>query len=88
MSIKNGVWHDAKLDPPQANKKRDCFGELRFSECVLTAVRHEYKDGTGWTDVWIDQYTKEGKWVVADIPDGNLKNTVLYWMPLPEIPET
>jgi hypothetical protein len=54
---------------------------------VLTAVRHEYKDGTWWTDVWIDQYTKEGKWVVADVPDDDLKDTVLYWMPLPEIPE-
>lgn len=83
----NGGWHDAKLDPPPTNKERDCHGNLCFSERVLTAVRHEYKDGTGWTDVWTDQYTKGGTWLCADIPDDDITNTVLYWMPLPKIPE-
>ena len=87
MSVKNGVWHDAKLDPPPVDKERDFRGNISFSECVLVAVRHEYKDGTAWTDVWIDQYTKDGKWLVSDVPDNELTNTVLFWMPLPKIPK-
>ena len=85
--VVNGVWHDAKIDPPPTNKEKDVHGKLSFSERVLTVVRYECKDGTEWTDVWIDQYTKDGKWLIADVPDDEIKGTVLFWMPLPKIPE-
>lgn len=81
MSTKNGVWHDAKLDPPPTNKEKDVSGNYVFSENVLTAVYYE----NGYADVWIDKYHKSGKWMCADAPD--MPGTVKYWMPLPKIPD-
>lgn len=38
MSTKNGVWHDAKLDPPEITE-RDDFWRRVYSKPVLVAVR-------------------------------------------------
>ena len=79
MSLINGVWHDANLDPPMAedmnktvlivkqNKNGDkviTFGSFNGTVLHPAAMR------------W------EGKWST-----NNGKGEVLYWMPLPKIPE-
>lgn len=79
MSINNGVWHDAELDPPGAadvwqhvlivkeNKSGErviCFGAFLSED--YDPVTHRYN----------------GKWTT-----NNGKGKVLYWMPLPKIPE-
>lgn len=79
MSVKNGVWHDAELDPPKE------------AEQVL-AVK-ELKDGR--RDICLARYIKEmehfdpktGKNFRAPgwLCQGN--NNIIYWMPLPKIPE-
>ena len=77
MSIVNGVWHDAKLDPP---------GAEHVNKTVL-AVRRigEGKNAYDKIDFAIfnacyegPSCTWEGKWN---------KRGVIYWMPLPNMPE-
>lgn len=84
MSLINGVWHDAKLDPPPIVEE-DVRGNLTLSADVLVVcVSHpdEYKY------VCIDKYSLSGKWLMAgvDFEDGTITE-VLFWMPLPKIPE-
>lgn len=79
MSIKNGVWHDAILDPPNSehmHKTVLIVKQNKNGEKVITfgsfhgVVLHPI------SGVW------EGTWST-----NNGKGTVLYWMPLPKIPE-
>ena len=72
MSIKNGVWHDANLDPPPDNAL--ALGVRRLSDSKdYCFVRYE-GDGRGWHIATDDCMEK------AD------DNEVLFWMPLPKIP--
>ena len=77
MSIKNGVWHDAKMDPPGAdyvNKPvlavriigtgKKTYDRIDFAIYNATAMK-------------APSCTWDGKWN---------KRGVLYWMPLPKIP--
>ena len=75
MSIKNGVWHDAKLDPPGAehiNRPVLVVRETSTRKCIDFAIYSAWK-------MRAPSCTWEGTW--------NKKGNVLYWMPLPEIPE-
>ena len=66
MSVKNGVWHDAQLDPPKDGKQVLCVKENRKGDRSLCfGSLHR---GAGWVT-------------------GGGCNNVIYWMPLPEIPE-
>ena len=79
MSTANGVWHDAKLDPPGAgdmNKTVLIVKQNKNGEKVITfgsfrgSVLHP------------GSMTWDGTWTT-----NNGKGEVLYWMPLPKIPE-
>ena len=73
MSFKNGVWHDAKLDPTPDNAL--ALGVKRLSESKdYCFVRYE-TDGRGWLIV-----TDNGQEKADD-------NEVLFWMPIPGIPK-
>lgn len=74
MSVINGVWHDAVLDPP---------GVGQINRTVLTVRKigqgkNEHKE----IDISIFNATtdriEEGKWN---------KRGVIFWMNLPKIPE-
>lgn len=79
MSTINGVWHNAKIDLPESN--------------VLVLAVKELKNGTRdiclarcWRDYEYHNYEtgkdeKTDRWVCG----GN--NNIIYWMPLPKIPE-
>lgn len=75
MSLKNGVWHDAKQDPPGAdhiNRPVLVVRETSSGISIDIAIYNSWvmrAPGCKW----------EGKW--------NKKGSILYWMPLPEIPE-
>lgn len=70
MSVKNGVWHDARQDPPPDGLRVLCIKQNK-------AGRRDYCFGSRWASrQWDDG------WVT-----GGGCNNVLYWMPLPEIPE-
>ena len=79
MEIKNGVWHSAELDPPRAddiNKTVLIVKQNKNGEKQITFgkfISSCYKPiGGRW----------EGYWST-----NNGKGDVLYWMPLPKIPE-
>ena len=82
MSINNGVWHDAELDPPGAADvsggwqhflivKENKSGERVI--CFGAFIAGDYDPVT---------HRYNGKWTT-----NNGKGKVLYWMPLPKIPE-
>lgn len=84
MSLINGVWHDAKLDPPPIVEE-DVRGNLTLSADVLVVVvthPDEFKYRI------IDKYSASGKWLLSgiDFEDGT-NEEVLYWMSIPEIPD-
>ena len=78
MSLINGVWHDAKLDPPgafEANKtvlivKQNKNGEKVITFGVYNGVVHA------------SSMLVEGTWST-----NNGKGEVLYWAPIPKIPD-
>lgn len=77
MSVKNGVWHDAKVDP----QRPSCEPVLVVREIGKGSYAYrKYDFGIYNASVmaapsctWLD-----GRWN---------KNGVIYWMPLPEMPE-
>lgn len=79
MSLKNGVWHDAELDPPGAAEGWQhvlIVKENKSGERVITFgafLQMEYDPVT---------HKYSGVWTT-----NNGKGKVLYWMPLPEMPE-
>lgn len=73
MSVKNGVWHDAEIDPPGAdhiNKTVLIVKELKSGERTITFG--SYMASERWGDKWTTN---------------NGRGKVVYWMPLPKIPE-
>lgn len=78
MSITNGVWHDAKLDPPKADEMHKTVlivKQNKNGEKVIT-----FGNFSG-TVLHPGSMTWEGTWST-----NNGKGEVLYWMPLPKIP--
>lgn len=79
MSIKNGVWHDAKLDLPKNHEQVLVVKQLKNRErsisigyCIPEYTRHDYVTGQDVTEPY---------WVCS----GN--NNIIYWMPLPKMPK-
>lgn len=80
MSMKNGVWHDAKMDPPKTRGTVLAIKQLkdgRREYCLAYCIR-DYEWTNPATGVWI----REDRWVCQ----GN--NHIIYWMPLPEIQQS
>jgi hypothetical protein len=77
MSIKNGVWHDAAIDPPGT-------GNINKSLLVIrqissgNSLHYRYDFGIYNASVTYGGIPYEGKWN---------KRNVVYWMPLPEGPD-
>lgn len=78
MSLTNGVWHDAKLDPPNAdnmNRTVLIVKQNKNGSKVITFGSFTGKvlhpAGMNWEGCW---------------NTNNGKGEVLYWMPLPKIP--
>ena len=69
MSTRNGVWHDAQLDPPA--------GEL---VCKTVLIVKQSKNGD--KKICFGTYMDRGVWTT-----NNGLGRVLWWMPLPKIPE-
>ena len=79
MSLKNGVWHDAKLELPEnhvsvlaVKQLKDGSRSICIAYCIPEYKRRDYKTGEEITEPY---------WVCG----GN--NNVVYWMPLPKMPE-
>lgn len=72
MSTKNGVWHDAKLDPPPD-------GQRVLAVKQNKAGNRDYCFGSRWESH--KQYGNDG-WIT-----GGGCNNIIYWMPLPKIPD-
>lgn len=73
MSIKNGVWHDAVTDPPHGDQINKTVLIVKANKSGQRSITFgAYMASTQW----------EGTWTT-----NNGKGTVLYWLPLPEIPE-
>jgi len=70
MSTKNGVWHDAKLDPPKDGQRVLCVKENK-------AGRRDYCFGSRWSE----RSQRDDGWTT-----GGGCNNVLFWMELPKIP--
>lgn len=78
MSIKNGVWHDAKLDPP---------GAEHINKVVLS-VREIGEGKRAYRKIDLSIFNADTLIVPCCKWDGKWnKRGVIYWMPLPEIPE-
>ena len=73
MSIANGVWHNASIDPPPEGERVLCVKLPK----------------SGRKDICFGSWYKPsnlypfGHWVTS----GSCSN-VIYWMPLPKIPES
>lgn len=78
MSIKNGVWHDAKLDPPGAEHINKVVLSVREIGEGKRAYRIIDLSICNANPMGAPSCKMEGKWN---------KRGVIYWMPLPEIPE-
>ena len=79
MSLVNGVWHDALMDPPETKEPVLAIKQLKDGRrdiCIAYCIRN-YQWRNPATGVLIN----EDKWVCQ----GN--NNIIYWMPLPKIPE-
>lgn len=74
MSINNGVWHDAVLDPPPAGEQVLCVKQNQAGRRTLCF-------GSYWPERKHDERFDD-RWVTG----GSCKN-ILFWMPLPKIPE-
>ena len=74
MSLVNGVWHDAKLDPP---------GKSLHCETVLIVKRK----ASGTKEITFGKYMPEYAGIQTRWSTPNGKGEVLFWMPLPKIPE-
>lgn len=79
MSTKNGVWHDAVTDPPSHD---------HINETVLIVKANK----SGQRVITFGSYNASTYRPISQQWDGtwstnNGKGTVLYWMPLPKIPE-
>lgn len=75
MSIQNGVWHDALLDPPPNG------------EIVLCVKQNQKGDrnlcfGSYWRERFHDD-NYDDRWVTS----GGCRK-IIFWMPLPKIPGT
>lgn len=78
MSIKNGVWHDAKMDPPgteHVNTKVLIVKESKAGDRSISFGKYMSNMYMPISKRWF------GTWTTS-----NGKGTVLYWMPLPKIP--
>lgn len=79
MSLKNGVWYDAALDPPGAehiNKQVLIVKESKAGDRSISFGKYMSNMLMPIAKRWV------GTWTTS-----NGKGTVLYWMPLPKIPE-
>lgn len=74
MSAINGVWHDAKLDPP---------GKSLHCKLVLIVK----KTASGNVSVTFGRYMPEYAGIPERWSTSNGKGEVLFWMPIPKIPE-
>ena len=77
MSIKNGVWHDAKIDPPGAdyvNKPVLAVRTIGTGKKTYDRIDFAIYNATAMK---APSCTWDGKWN---------KRGVIYWMPLPKIP--
>ena len=72
MSIVNGVWHDAKQDPP---------ARAHVNKTVLIVKANKNGDRS----IAFGAYMNCGS--LYSWTTNNGKGEVLYWMPLPKIPE-
>jgi hypothetical protein len=79
MSVKNGVWHDAHLDPPESNTVVLAIKQLKNGtrDICLARCFRDY----AWRNPATGVIITEDRWCCG----GN--NNIIYWMPLPEIPE-
>ncbi len=79
MSFANGVWHNALMDPPKTRETVLAIKQLKDGRrdfCLAYCIR-DYERKNPATGVIIS----EDRWVCQ----GN--NNIIYWMPLPKIPE-
>ncbi len=79
MSVINGVWHNALMDPPKTQDPVLAIKQLKNGKkdiCIAYCIRN-YRWRNPATGVWIN----EDKWVCQ----GN--NNIIFWMPLPKMPE-
>ena len=74
MSLVNGVWHDARIDPPENGKQVLCVKQTKNGTRSLCF-------GSYWRERQHNELFDD-RWVTT----GSCNN-VLYWMPLPKIPE-
>lgn len=72
MSAKNGVWHDARLDPPRPNQ-----GAMLVIREIGKGASALWKYDFGIYNAPSSQ-RMDGTWN---------KFGVIYWMPLPKMPE-
>lgn len=79
MSITNGVWHDAKLDPPKDGTQVLAVKELKDGRRDICLAR--YLEEYECFDPQTMRNIKKPYWVCG----GN--NNIIYWMPLPNIPK-
>lgn len=70
MSVVNGVWHDAKIDPPKDNGYVLCVKQTK----------------NGAKSICLGYYDPERTYGIGWVTTGSCNN-ILYWMPLPKIPE-
>ena len=79
MSLINGVWHDAKLDPPGT-------GHVNQTVLIVKQLKNGSKVITFGSYISCIYKPISGKWE-GNWTTNNGKGNVLYWAPLPEIPD-
>jgi len=79
VSTKNGVWHDAVTDPPEndvlvlaVKQLKNGTRDICLARCQRDFEYFDYVTGVKAKKDW---------WICG----GN--NNILYWMPLPKMPE-
>ena len=78
MSTVNGVWHDAHLDPPGTEYiNKTVLAVRRIGEGKNAYDKIDFAIFSAWV-MKAPSCTWEGKWN---------KRGVIYWMPLPKMPE-
>lgn len=78
MSIKNGVWSDAELDPPRAEEMNKPVLIVKESKSGDRTIAFGSYNG----HVHPGETCPAGTWST-----NNGKGHVLWWMPLPRIPD-